>query len=264
MSIFLYSIVFILGLSLLSGPIGSLMLWRQMTFFGETVAHGTLLAFLLQYVTHWPLIGCMIIIVLAYCIVLEIFESNYFDLNQVFPLLSYGAMGCALLLTETVVRQPRMIYRVLIGDILLVSYDDCLILFILLLSTICFVSYYYRAILLSLFSADLARLRYRSIFIIRFVINVLIGLSVAMSVQSAGMLLAMAVLTIPSLTAASWSKHPWSMILLSSGVALVGSFLGFAVSMICNWPTGPTITVMLLVLYCLSVCVQYVWKSLQI
>jgi zinc transport system permease protein len=249
---FYYPMVFIMGLSMIAGPIGSLMIWRKMTFFGETLAHGTLVAFLIQYLTHWPLSVCMGLVVLFYALVLEGLERKKGDYLSIMPILSYGVMGLSLLITETAIKQPKMVYRVFLGDLLLTQYSDCMNLYILAIVIVLSIYKWYRPLLLSLFSRDLALLHYPSIPFISFFINILMGLSVTMTVQSIGMLLAMALLTLPALIASQWSQHPWQMMIGGSVIALLCSFIGFVYSIELNWPTGPTITVILLMAYILS------------
>jgi len=258
---FLYPILFVLGLSIISGPIGSFMIWRKMTFFGETLAHGTLVAFLLQYITHWPLALCMSVVVLAYALVLEFLERQKGDYLSIMPILSYGVMGLSLLITETGIKQPKMVYRVFLGDLLLTQYQDCVALFILAGVIIASTVRWYRPFLLLLFSRELAFLHYRNIHLLSFFMNMLMGLSVTMTVQSIGMLLAMALLTLPSLIASNWSRHPWQMIILGSLIACGSSIIGFAVSLWQNWPTGPTITVILLIAYIISDLLKKVANS---
>jgi len=249
---FFYPIIFVLGLSVISGPIGSFMIWRKMTFFGETIAHGTLVAFLLQYITHWPLPVCMNLVVLAYALVLEFLERQKGDYLSIIPILSYGVMGLSLLITETAIKQPKMVYRVFLGDLLLTQYHDCQALWILAAIIVISTIRWYRPFLLLLFSRELACLHYRYIPFLSFFLNMLMGLSVTMTVQSIGMLLAMALLTLPSLIASTWSRHPWHMIVFGSVIACMSSMIGCAVSIQQNWPTGPSITVVLLIAYILS------------
>ncbi len=246
---FLYPFIFLIGLGILSGPIGSFMIWRKMTFFGETLAHGTLVAFLLHYITQWPLQFCMAIVVLGYACLLEVLERQKGDYLSMIPILSYGVMGLSLLITETSIKQPKMVYRVFLGDILLTQKSDCIILAILTFIVVCSTIRWYRPFLLLLFSRDLAFLHYRQISFLSFFMNILMGLSVTMTVQCIGMLLAMALLTLPALIASRWAKHPWEMIVLGSALAVIFSVVGFFVSLSQNWPMGPTVTVILLIAY---------------
>jgi zinc transport system permease protein len=240
---FLYSVLF----SALSGPIGSLILWRRMSFFGETIAHASLLGFVLQYLLGWPLEFSMSIVAVGYCLLLELFDYQELDQSSFLPMLSYGVMGCSLILIEKVVHNPSLVYTVLIGDILLVRPYDCQLILGLLMIVTGSLFYFYRPLILVLFSKELAQLHYKNVRMMSFLMNLLIALSVAIAVQTVGILLAMAMLTMPSLTAFYSSSSPKGMIFWSSMFAIVFSVVGFVLSLSLNLAVGPTISIVALI-----------------
>jgi zinc transport system permease protein len=208
---FLYSLLF----SALSGPIGSLILWRRMSFFGETIAHASLLGFVLQYLFGWPLEFSMGLVSVAYCLFLELLDQQQLDQSSFLPMLSYGVMGCSLILIEKVVHNPSLVYTVLIGDILLVTAYDCQLLAAMLVLVIVTILYFYKCLILMLFSRELAHLHANNVRMMSFLINILIALSVTVAVQAVGILLGMAMLTIPALTAYYCSSSPKKMMIFS-------------------------------------------------
>lgn len=250
--IFWKAALYITLLSLLSGPVGSLILWRRMTFLGESLAHASLMGFILQYFFGWPLAVCMLLISLLYCSLLEILQHKGLEKSDILPLLAYGLMGLSLLIIETVIAKPSLMNRILLGDVLLVSWQDCAVVAAVLLFIVTIFRAYYRSFVLYLFSPELAFLHQPQLIRVSFLMNVLIGLSVTMTVQGAGMLLAMALLTIPGITAYPWSRTPWSMIFLSTAIALSGSFIGFQLSLWLDASVGSCVIVSLLGLYVLS------------
>ena len=88
---FCYSVIF----SFLAGPIGSLILWRRMSFFGETIAHASLLAFVLEHLIGWPLESSMVVISVLYCLLIEFFDNKDLEQSSFLPMLSYGLMGAS-------------------------------------------------------------------------------------------------------------------------------------------------------------------------
>jgi zinc transport system permease protein len=246
-SFFYIPFIYSLLLSGLCGPIGSLILWRRMSFFGETIAHGSLLGFVLQHLLGWPLELSMSIVAIGYCVLLEVIDHQELDQSSFLPMLSYGVMGASLILIEKIIHNPSLVYTVLIGDILLVRPYDCQLLAGMLI-VVCFsISYYYRPLILILFSKDLGYLNYTHVRAISFLMNVLIALSVAIAVQAVGILLGMALLTIPSLTAYYCSASPKKMIIYSALLAMLFSCIGFMASLFFNLAVGPTITLVALV-----------------
>lgn len=252
MLIFWKAAVYMGLLSILAGPVGSLILWRRMTFLGESLAHASLMGFILQYFLQWPLALCMLLISVIYCSLIEILQQKGLERSDILPLLAYGLMGVSLLIIEKLIAKPSLMNKILLGDVLLISWHDCMVIAIMIVALLSVFRWYYRSFLLYLYSPELAFLHQPQLIRLSFLMNVLIGLSVTMTVQGAGMLLAMALLTIPALTAYPWSRTPWSMILISTIVALLGSAIGFELSLYLDASMGSCVIVSLLGLYIIS------------
>jgi len=247
--LFLYPFVFLMGLSFLVGPLGSIMLWRKMTFFGDTLAHSTLVAYLLHALSGYSLLICMLGVVTMYACILEVLYYQKQDYAEFIPLLSYGATGIALLLIDWYIKKPALVYKVFLGDLLLVHRFDCIGVLCLAFCVLCFVGFYYRRLLLMLFSEDLAKLKYPRIRWLSFFLNLAIGIAVVFSVQSVGLLLAMALFTLPASIAALYTQHPWQMMRQATVHSLVASVWGLVWSIFYNYPTGPCIIVVLVGMY---------------
>ena len=140
------------------------------------------------------------------------------------------------------IQNPSLVYAVLIGDILLVDWIDCVYILALLSVAAIFFSLFFRVIILFLFSQEIAQLQTKYTRILSFLLNILIAVSVSFSVQAVGLLLAMAMLTIPALTAFECSSSPREMIFYSCGFALVFCVIGFIASIVGDFPVGPTIS----------------------
>jgi zinc transport system permease protein len=251
-------------LSVLAGPVGSLILWRRMTFLGESLAHASLMGFILQYMTQWPIAWCMLIITVFYCSLIEFFQQKGLERSDILPLLAYGFMGLSLLVIEKFIAKPSLMNRIILGDVLLVSWSDCLMIGVIVAAVLVIFKVYYRGFILYLYSAELAFLHRPQIIGLSFLMNILIGLSVTMAVQGAGMLLAMALLTIPAITAYPWSRTPWSMIVLSTFFAFTGSLLGFHLSLKLDASVGSCIIVLLLGLYLCSQFTRFLLSYIKI
>ncbi len=153
MSLFLYPFFFLLCISFSVGPLGSMMLWRKMTFFGDTLAHSTLVAYLMHALSGYPLLVCMIAVVVVYAGILELLYYKKQNYAEFIPLLSYGATGVALLFIDWYIKKPALVYKVFLGDLLLVNQADCIGALILGFCVVGFFFKFYRRVLLLLFSA---------------------------------------------------------------------------------------------------------------
>ncbi len=238
-----YSLIF----SLLSGPIGCLILWKRMTFFGETIAHASLMGYVLQYLLGIPIELSMMMVSVVYCFLLEFINDKGLDQSSFLPLLSYGLMGLSLILFDKIIKNSNLIYSILVGDILLVTWKDCQILLLMAVATISLIFYFYNPLILSLFSKELGSLHYKKIKYINLLMNILIAITITFAVQTVGILLAMAMLTIPSLTAFYCSHNAKQMILRSIILSASFALVGFLLSIIFDAAVGPTISLIALI-----------------
>lgn len=255
-----YSLIF----SLLAGPIGCLILWKRMTFFGETIAHASLMGYVLQYLLGIPIELSMMMVSISYCFLLEFINDKGLDQSSFLPLLSYGLMGLSLILFDKIIKNTNLIYSILVGDILLVNWKDCQILLMMAFFTVSLIFYFYRPLILSLFSKELGILHYRKIKYINLLMNILIAITITFAVQTVGILLAMAMLTIPSLTAFYCSHNSKQMILISMALSAGFALGGFVISIIFDTAVGPTISLIALIGHIFSRAFKFLKSNRQL
>ncbi|MBR5627395.1 MAG: metal ABC transporter permease, partial [Thermoguttaceae bacterium] len=78
---------------------------------------------------------------------------------------------------------------------------------------------------------------------------ILIAATVVLMLRIVGMLLVIALLTIPAATAAQLTRRLAPMILLSVLFCFIGSWLGILLSVVLNFSTGPVIIMVISVMY---------------
>lgn len=224
---FFLPLAYCLSLSLLTGPVGSLILWSRLTFFGETLAHASIFGIFLSLFFDIPLSVAMVCLVLLYCLLIELFIEKKLDQSYLLPLFSYGLLGLGFVLLETMFPNPSLIFNVLLGDLLLVTTEDVLFLTVITALIWGLWKKYHRYVLMALLMPELAELKQLPVKKIHFTLNVVAGLAIAFLIQAAGMLLSMALLTIPPLTAKILARSPNQMIKITCLLSFLSIFTGF-------------------------------------
>lgn len=135
----------------------------------------------------------------------------------------------------------------LFGSILTVTNGDLIALGIISVVLILFTALFYRTLLYISFDENYARTFTRHVDLFKYVSVGLTGLVIVLNIRMAGVIMIIALLTIPANIIMLFTRKYLRIIILSTVVSFVSISAGFAVSWFTNLPTGATIvTVMVL------------------
>lgn len=135
----------------------------------------------------------------------------------------------------------------LFGSILTVTNGDLIALGIISVVLILFTALFYRTLLYISFDENYARTFTRHVDLFKYVSVGLTGLVIVLNIRMAGVIMIIALLTIPANIIMLFTRKYLQIIILSTVVSFISISAGFAVSWFTNLPTGATIvTVMVL------------------
>lgn len=226
---------------LMTAPLGCLVVWRRMAYFGDTLAHAGLLGAALAMISQLPLTLAAALVGLIIALILHLLSRQQSLSNDsLLGVLSHGSLAIGMLAIWLVPTQVDL-EALLFGDLLVVSGSRLWQLaFVSLGSLICLLICWkpFLAITLSpelAMAEGLAVNRYQLLFIL------LLALSVAMGIQAVGVLLFTALLIIPAAAARAISRSPEQMAILALMIGLGSVGLGLLLSWQLDLPTGPAI-----------------------
>jgi zinc transport system permease protein len=135
----------------------------------------------------------------------------------------------------------------LFGSILTVTNGDLIALGIISAVLILFTALFYRTLLYISFDENYARTFSRHVDLFKYISVGLTGLVIVLNIRMAGVIMIIALLTIPANIIMLFTRKYLRIIILSTLVSFISISAGFAVSWFTNLPTGATIvTVMVL------------------
>lgn len=230
------------GVALLCGPLGCLVVWQRMAYFGAALSHAALLGIALGLLLQLNLQLAILLVSLAVSALLALMSRRAFlSSDTVLGILAHGALALGLVLLAKLpgTRVDLVVY--LFGDLLAISRADLAWIYLGGALAMLVLARIWRPILALIISRDLARVdgvneaRARALFFI------LLSVVVAVSMQVVGILLIVSLLIIPAATARHFANSPEAMAALASlfGVLAVGG--GLALSLIADTPAGPSI-----------------------
>lgn len=103
---------------------------------------------------------------------------------------------------------------------------------------------------------EFARLRGLPVGLLDKTLLVLISVAVVLLIQVVGLILVLALLTLPAAIAAHWARGMAAMVALATAASLGAIGLGFWASVTLDWPAGPTIILGAACLFALSTLAQ--------
>ena len=140
----------------------------------------------------------------------------------------------------------------LFGSILTVTREDLVFMGSLLIITVIFLSIFYRDLLAMGYDEDFARTRGIPVSFLHTALVILISLVVVVVIRVVGLILVIALLTIPPHIAEGFTRSLKGMMALATGMALVFSLGGLGLSYLCNITAGATIILLASATYMLT------------
>jgi zinc transport system permease protein len=145
----------------------------------------------------------------------------------------------------------------LFGSIIAVSSDDLIYMSILDIFIISIVVFFYKQILAVSYDSEFASLRGINVKFFYTLILILAALCVVAAIKAVGLILVIALLTIPTYLAESFASRLSSMMILSSILATIFTVLGLVVSYTYDISSGASIIMVAVVVLAIVKVLKY-------
>lgn len=152
----------------------------------------------------------------------------------------------------------------LFGSILTVTDGDLIALGIISVVLIIYTAVFYRTLLYISFDENYARTFTRHVDLFRYISVGLTGLAIVLNIRMAGVIMIIALLTIPANIVMLFTRRYMRIIVLSTVVSFMGISTGFAISWFTNLPTGATIVAVLVLFWLVARAIRSLQKSSNI
>ena len=236
-----------IGLALVTGPLGCFIVWRRLSYFGDTIAHSAVLGVTIAYAMNFNLIIAVFVVscLLAISLLFLQRRTSLPD-DALLGLLAHSvlAIGLVLLGILSFIRIDLM--GLLFGDILSVNFTDVLFVWIgggVVLTTLILI---WRPLFAGTVNLELAKAEGLNPELATTIFTLLIASVIAISIKIVGILLITGLLIIPAAASRNLSSTPIQMAIISSIIGVCSVVIGLQTSMIWNTSTGPTILVITL------------------
>ncbi len=242
-----------IGIALVTGPLGCFVVWRRMSFFGDTLSHSALLGVLLSVAFNLNIsLTIFAVSSLIALILLRLQKTTNLPNDALLGLLSHSALAVGMVVLGFLSFIRFDIMGLLFGDILSVNVYDLLAIWIGGAFILLLLWYIWKPLFASTVNFELAEAEGMNPERVNAIFTILLAALIAISIKMVGLLLITGMLIIPTTMARNLSNNPKKMVILSIIGGLLSVFIGLYTSFEINTSSGPTIVVVALILFILS------------
>ena len=231
-------------ISIAAGIIGSLVVVNKITFLTGGIAHSSYGGIGLAIYLGIPvLFGATIFAVLTAILIAIITLNNRNRIDAIIGMMWASGMAIGIIFVDLTPGYNVDLMSYLFGSIIAVSSEDLIFMFILDLVIISTVIFFYKQILAVSYDSEFASLRGINVKFFYTLILILAALCVVAAIKAVGLILVIALLTIPTYLAETFANKLSTMMIISSILATIFTILGLVVSYIYDISSGASIII---------------------
>ena len=242
-----------IGVAIVTGPLGCFVIWRRLSYFGDTLSHSALLGVTMAYSFDLNIAFSVFIIssVLA-LILIQLQKKTNLPGDALLGLLAHSSLAVGLVVIGFLTFIRFDIMGLLFGDILAVTTNDILTIWIGGALILIILKLIWKPLFASTVNYELAQAEGLNPDRAKAIFTILMAGIIAISIKMVGLLLITGMLIIPAAMARNISDSPTKMVLFSIISGLLSVIIGLFSSLEFNTSSGPSIIAAALFLFILS------------
>ena len=242
-----------IGIAIVTGPLGCFVVWRRLSYFGDTLAHSALLGVMMAYSFEFNIAFSVFIISAVIALILiQLQKKTNLPGDALLGLLAHSSLAIGLVVIGFLSFIRFDIMGLLFGDILAVTVDDILIIWIGGAIILVVLKLIWKSLFASTVNYELAEAEGLNPDRAKAIFTILMAAVIAISIKMVGLLLITGMLIIPAAMARNISTSPQQMVFYSVIGGLLSVVLGLFTSLEFNSSSGPSIIAAALFLFILS------------
>jgi zinc transport system permease protein len=250
---FIRALIAGVGIALVTGPLGCFVIWRRLSFFGDTLSHAALLGvtFSISFDINISL-SVFIVSSIVALILIRLQKNTNLAGDALLGLLAHSSLAIGLVVLGFLSFIRFDIMGLLFGDILSVTLSDLLIIWIGGAVIILILSLIWKPLFASTVNYEIAEAEGKKKKKYNILFTILMAAIIAISIKMVGLLLITGMMIIPAAAARNLSNSPKQMVIISIIFGLLSVLIGLYASLEINTPSGPSIITTSLLFFILS------------
>jgi len=243
--------------SLASGIIGTLVVLKRMVFISGGVAHtaygGVGLAF---YLGINPILGAVAFSLGASFLMGYVQRKTRQRQDTLIGVMWAIGMAIGIIFADMTPGYKADLMSYLFGSILAVTNVDLILMLVVDILVVALVILFYKELQASAFDETFARVRNLPVDSLYVILVAMIGLAVVMLMRVVGLIMIIALLTVPAAIGAMYLKNMKHIMLLATGLSLIFTIGGLLISYTFNLSSGATIILVSGAVYLLALAMR--------
>ena len=261
---FIRALIAGVGIAIVVGPLGCFVIWRRLSYFGDTLSHSALLGVTLAYSFSLNIsLSVFIVSAVVALLLINLQKRTKLAGDSLLGLLAHSTLAIGLVLIGFLSYIRFDLMGLLFGDILAVTIEDIALVWVggfVILGILYFI---WKSLFSATVNYDLSAAEGMKPEVSNFIFTLLLAGVIALSIKMIGALLITGLLLIPAATARNISNTPNQMVFLATLVGIISVIAGLFTSLELNTSSGPTIIVVALILFIISLVPLEIKGQLQ-
>jgi zinc transport system permease protein len=231
-----------IGLAIIAAPLGAVLVWNRMAYFGETVAQASLVGVALGLLLNIDVTVSVIVTTLAVAALLIVLgRQKLIPLDAILGLTHHGTLALGVIATTLLAGPSVDLMGYLFGDVFAVTGADLWLIYGGGAVVLAVMAYLWQQLLRVAVHEELASAEGVSSRWVRAAFIIVLALTIAIAIKIVGVLLAIAFLIVPIVAARPFATTPEGLVVIAAAVGAASVALGLTLSANADAPGGPSI-----------------------
>jgi len=240
--------------SIAFGIVGSYIVVKRISFISGGISHtaygGIGLGYLLGFS---PMLGAIGFSVIAACIIAYMRQKKYQNEDTLIGIMWSLGMALGVLFINLSSGYAPNLMSYLFGNILIIPRDELYVMFALDAVILSLVFLLFKRFQAITFDEEFARAIGIKVDLYFYILFIIIALTTVVLIKLVGIILVIALLTIPGAISLQYVKSLKGMMILSSVIGFIFNVIGLVISYYLNISSGATIIIIAVISYILSI-----------
>jgi zinc transport system permease protein len=244
--------------------IGLFLVLRRESLYGDALSHVAFGGIAIGLFTNvYPIWTAFAVSILASLGITKLRDSTKIPGDSAVAVLLSAGLATGVVLIGLSGGFSLDLYSFLFGSILLISYNDQLMILALSLIVLAIMYKIYRKLMYIAFDEEQAKVSGIDVIKLNYLFIVLASVTVITSVRLVGVLLISSLIVIPNITAMMFGKGFKKTLLISIFTAVLSVVGGIVISYVMNLAPGGTIVIISVLVFLTVICIKYSLKTIK-
>ncbi len=249
---------FLISLSIITGIVGTIVVLKKMSSITGSISHSLLASVsLAELIKVNPLVTSIPFVLILSTIIHYIKQNKKIQEETALSIIWVASVALGIIFINLSKTYSSSISFYLFGNILLTDKIDIIISWILAIISIIFIIAFKKQIVNIIIDEEYSKIININTNLYNILTLALMGLAIALTIKAIGIILLIAIFSIPSTIAYKNSRSIEESIILSSIISFSSFISGYYISYWLNLPISSTITIVLLIIFVFSNYLKY-------